>query len=52
MVKLRRIVYDQADYLARKSFYVHVHELPDGMRRELLRIAWIQIKSVWGRINK
>ena len=41
----RRYAYEQADYLARKHFYVHIHELPDGKRREVLKAAWEQIKE-------
>ncbi len=39
----RRYIYEQADYLARKHFFVHIHELPDGKRREVLKVACIQI---------
>lgn len=43
--KLRRLMYDHADYIARKHFFVHIHELPDGKRREVLKAAWEQIKE-------
>jgi hypothetical protein len=40
---IRRVVYAQADYLSRKSYFVHIYELPDGKRREVLRVAAEQI---------
>ena len=38
-MRIRRVVYEQADYIARKHFFVHIHQLPDGKRREVLKVA-------------
>jgi hypothetical protein len=35
----RRFIYLQAEYLAMKYFHVHINELPDGKRLEVLRVA-------------
>lgn len=48
--RFRRYVYEQADYLARKHFFVHIHELPDGKRREVLEAAWLQIAASAGSL--
>jgi hypothetical protein len=39
-----REAYEQADYLARKHFHVHIYELPDGKRREVLQVAKKQME--------
>jgi hypothetical protein len=35
----RRFIYEQAEYLAHKYYFVHVHELPDARRRKVLKVA-------------
>jgi len=40
---VRRLVYSHADYISQKYFFVHIHELPDGKRREILKKAAEQL---------
>ena len=42
----RIYTYQQADYLSRKHFYVHIHELPDFKRWEIIQHAKKQIKEM------
>jgi hypothetical protein len=41
-------IYLQANYLARKHFYVEIHELPDGKRRDILTVAKKQMAEFYG----
>lgn len=47
---IRREMYAQAEYLSRKHFYVHIHELPDCKRREVLQVAKKQMKDFYSGV--